>query len=84
MSKYINVIFAKFSLVCIFLTTFWTLNGFSVMWQCFLAAVFQRVKLGDYMRHNILSKLLCFFQHGSDVQCLFHANKNALLHFNWG
>ncbi len=56
MSKYINVIFAKFSLVCIFLTTLWTLNGFSaVMWP---AAVFGwNIQLSDYMRHNIFSKL---------------------------
>ncbi len=31
MCKYIKVIFAKFSLVCIFLTSLWTLNGFKTL-----------------------------------------------------
>ncbi len=57
MSKYFNVIFAKFFL---FFSSLWTLGGFSVaIRQCFLAAVFPRFKhlSSDYMRYFTFSKL---------------------------
>ncbi len=73
MCTYIKVIFAKFSLVYIFLTMD-TID--------FPAAVFPRLKvsLSDYMIHSTFGKLKCIIQHGRMfIQCLLHANKNALL-----
>ncbi len=56
MCKYIKVIFAKFSLVCIFLTSLWTLNGFKTLIEWL---------------HDTFSKLYCVIQHGSDVYSMF-------------